>query len=306
MRRTGRSGGAGCWPAAAFWAAGSRSGGDGRGRWSRRWGEIGRRAGPVVERVVQLLQGPEGPDADPHPTRQVLQFHPGWSEHAVPVQRAGGRRLRAVGLPEHQQQGVTVTVNTGGDQRPEWRRHRLLRHQPSRTRRLRVPGVDRVPVQQPRGRETVSAPTLQSVSSTGASIGATFSNRDEFEPVGINYYVQYGTQYARYTDQSPTQTATLSRSGSATKSMVLSGLQPATTCHYRAVLVGHEVKYGTSTNYSGAHQTFITAASVGAPSGVPPRVAGAPVIRQASAGNRSARVAFTPRKPEAGRSRATG
>ena len=148
----------------------------------------------------------------------------------------------------------------------------------------------------PEAGETVSAPTLQSVSSTGASIGATFSNRDEFEPVGINYYVQYGTQYARYTDQSPTQTATLSRSGSATKSMVLSGLQPATTYHYRVVLVGHEVEYGTSTNYSGAHQTFITAASVGAPSGVPPRVAGAPVIRKASAGNRSARVAFTPPK----------
>lgn len=99
----------------------------------------------------------------------------------------------------------------------------------------------------PEAGERVSAPTLQSVSSTGASIGATFINREEFEPVGINYYVQYGTQYARYTDQSPTQTATLSRSGSATKSMVLSGLQPATTYHYRVGLVGHEVEYGTST-----------------------------------------------------------
>lgn len=112
------------------------------------------------------------------------------------------------------------------------------------------------------GDTSVSAPTLQSVSPNGATIGATFSSRVQTEQVGVDYYVQYGTQYAKYTSQSPTQSTTLSNSSSP-RSMALTGLQPSTTYHYRVVMVSHVYNLGSFTNYSGADQTFTTGASIG-------------------------------------------
>jgi predicted outer membrane protein len=103
----------------------------------------------------------------------------------------------------------------------------------------------------------VSAPSLTVVGSTGAMVGATLSSSIGGS-VDAKYYVQYGTQYARYTSQSPPQTTTLGSKASSQVSIALTGLQPATTYHYRVVMIASEFNVGTFTNYSGADQTFTT------------------------------------------------
>jgi putative membrane protein len=112
------------------------------------------------------------------------------------------------------------------------------------------------------GDTTVSPPTLGDVSLTGATIGATLSSSVD-DPVGVKYYVQYGTQFARYTSQSPAQAMTLGKDASSQVSMALTGLQPSTTYHYRVVMIAAIFNVGTFTNYSGADQTFTTGPSAG-------------------------------------------
>ena len=66
----------------------------------------------------------------------------------------------------------------------------------------------------------------------------------------------YGTQYARYTSQSATQTTTLGSKANSPVSMTLTGLLSSTMYHYRVVMIASEFNIGTFTNYSGADQTF--------------------------------------------------
>ena len=104
----------------------------------------------------------------------------------------------------------------------------------------------------------IQSVAASNVTSTSADVSTTYYNASGSGTV--SYEVQYGTAAGVYTQSSGwLQAAMPSTDGSAVVVASLTGLQPGTTYHFRTV----ETENGPNAskpNYSGADQTFTTAA----------------------------------------------
>lgn len=114
---------------------------------------------------------------------------------------------------------------------------------------------------------TAGTPSATNIASTSATINVALnSSAGATQP--FEYYVQYGTQPAVYTSQTPAVTVSLPK-GTTAESIPMTGLTPGTMYHYRVVLVTQAVGFSGSTSYSGADQQFSTGGGLGGPSAQP-------------------------------------
>ncbi len=112
---------------------------------------------------------------------------------------------------------------------------------------------------------TAGTPTVTNIASTSATIDVPLSSSaGATEP--FEYYVQYGTQPAVYTSQTPAVSVNLASGSTTAESIPMTGLTPGTVYHYRVVLVTEEPGFAGETSYSGADQQFDTGSGLGGPS----------------------------------------
>jgi len=112
---------------------------------------------------------------------------------------------------------------------------------------------------------TAGTPSATNIASTSATINATLnSSAGATEP--FEYYVQYGTQPAVYTSQTPAVTVNLPKGSTTAESIPMTGLTAGTVYHYRVVVVTQEPGFVGATSYSGADRQFDTGSGLGSAS----------------------------------------